>query len=270
MGYDGSAAAERAAQWAVAEAIGRRLPLTLCRGWKWPYPKWPGERIPEDLAARMPQRVLDGLAGRLRRSHPLLDVGTILERASSAALLASLSEHADLLVVGARRGSLGARVATGAPCPVVVVRGESSGPVVLGFGASYEAMRLAAEEAVLRQVPLKVLVAGADDLTRSQRSGWAWSELQHWRHHYAQLQADVETVGRAPKAALLEASWQAGLIVVGSSGPISRTLVRHAACPVAIVGRVRTEVLPDQDQRPWAGRPAAGVMEPTHQRRRAS
>ncbi|GGO66748.1 universal stress protein [Nonomuraea cavernae] len=274
IGVDRSPSSRRALRWAAAEAEARKLPLTVCHAWEWPYHEWPGEVVPLELARRPAARLLDLAAAWARRHHPGVPVNTVLERGAAAALLIDLSRTADLVVVGSRgyrglagllAGSVSTQVATRVACPVIVVRGQVDPAldVVVGFDGSPAAMgalRFAAHQAHLREVGLRVVVARRD---RGEEAGQedqlaraddrARDELVLLKRDHPGLEAEVELVNEPAREALTAAAEKASLLVVGPRGlagsrgvggvrglllgSISQAMIQHAPCPVAVVHR---------------------------------
>jgi nucleotide-binding universal stress UspA family protein len=131
VGIDGSEPAERALDWAVAEASRRDAPLHLVTSWM--FPMAPGYAF----TATVPQvheaarEVCEQAADDARRRAPQLHVSTEIVQQSPGPALVAASKDADLLVVGNRglggfeglvMGSVSQYCARHARCSVVVVR----------------------------------------------------------------------------------------------------------------------------------------------------
>ncbi|MEU5266595.1 universal stress protein [Amycolatopsis sp. NPDC021455] len=190
------------------------------------------------------------------------------------------SRHARMLVVGRTGtgaftgmllGGTAATVASHAHCPVAVVRGRhdstpvpAAGPVVVGVDGSpnsEQAIAVAFEEASLRGVPL-VAVHAWNDVTYEDTRGTAriltqpesleegenrllTERLAGWPEKYPDVEVRRVLVRDRPRHALLEASAEAQLVVVGSHGrggftgmllgSTSQALIQHAQCPVLVV-----------------------------------
>ncbi len=172
------------------------------------------------------------------------------------------SRMTDLLI-----GSVSAWISRHAPCPVVVVRPASperaQQRIVVGAdgtAVSAAALEFAFAQASLRALPLTVAhcfsepFAGGYGLTGlpdedleglpSERLAVAES-VAGLKEKYVDVEVDVQ-LGRGPATAYLtRASEDASLVVVGSrrrtgvasvvSRSVSRTVVEHAACTVAVV-----------------------------------
>ncbi|MEU8250628.1 universal stress protein [Nonomuraea sp. NPDC048916] len=268
VGVDGSASGRQALRWAAAEAEARKLPLTVCHAWEWPYHEWPGEIVPLELARRPATRLLERTAAWARRHHAGVPVNTVIDRGSPAALMIDLSRTARLVVVGTRgygglsglvAGSVSTHVATRAACPVIVVRGhvDPARGVAVGFDgspAAKAALHFAAQEAHLREVGLRVIIAHRDhgeeagmEELRVRAEGQAWNELLPLKRAWPGLEVEVELVNEPARGALLAAADKASLLVVGPRGlgevrglllgSITQAVIHHAPCPVAVVHR---------------------------------
>ncbi|HET9731398.1 MAG TPA: universal stress protein [Acidimicrobiales bacterium] len=182
-------------------------------------------------------------------------------------VLAERSGSAAMVVIGARGGggfpglrlgSVAQRVLSHSRCPVVVVRRwpipESAGaaaPVVVGLDpwwdfspAGAEMLAFAWEEARLRGVPLRALVA-QPDTARSAGSPDEPTRIKELAVLAGLPLGEVEPVVAAGHAAhaLFEASQEAALVVVGPGrstagglqpGSVGRQLVDRAGCPVVV------------------------------------
>ncbi|MFC7549041.1 universal stress protein [Plantactinospora sp. GCM10030261] len=176
-------------------------------------------------------------------------------------------------------GSVSTQVATHAHCPVLVVRPIDeplpvTGPVVVGVDGSDSgraAVDYAADEAVRRSTGLVLLHAWSTQWAAPVATGaapgmgWPPERFDDFEQAYQEAATQLldEAVGavrarhpdlaveRRPtraisvEQALIEASGQASLLVVGSRGlggftglllgSVSRTAVHHAHCPVLVV-----------------------------------
>ncbi|HEV7196540.1 MAG TPA: universal stress protein, partial [Pedococcus sp.] len=193
--------------------------------------------------------------------------------ASSEASLLVVGHRGHGVFVSAVLGSVSAAVVQCAHCPVVVVRGslEASAaqrPVTVGVDGTPEseaALLFAAQRAARDEVPLRIVCAW---LTLTQTgwefANWQGDAIEEWarglsasathaadaalakvRARWPELQVDTRIVEAAPPLALEDASSDSRLVVVGSHGTsalgrlvlgsVSRTILHHAACPVAVV-----------------------------------
>ncbi|WIM92941.1 universal stress protein [Actinoplanes oblitus] len=257
IGYDGSPAAEAALTWALDEAdrTGMRAELVYADE----YPAWaPAASMVPSPALRPSDyrvRVIGGMLRRAvtesRQTHPMVPVTATAVTALASTALAERSEHAGLIVLGTRGhaalagllGSVGAAVGAHAHCPVVVVHDgtappASTAPVVAGLDHSSLApavLRFAAEQAADRDVALRVLGSRPE----------ADAAVAGIRDDFPGLAIRTEAVHGEPGQALVAAGKTAQLLVIGSRGhgavrglllgAVSRHLLRHATCPIAIV-----------------------------------
>ena len=181
VGVDGSDQSVSAARWAQREAGLRGEPLTLVTAYSipayWGYGADAGGAVLDDSRLREGvQALLEEVAGKLDADgvRPELRV----EIGDAAGVLVELSAEASLLVSGARGrggfmgrllGSVAAALPGHAHCPVAIIpagveasRAGDRTAVVVGVDGSEQgraAALEAAEEARLRQAPLKLVCA---------------------------------------------------------------------------------------------------------------
>ncbi|BBG01346.1 MULTISPECIES: universal stress protein [Pseudonocardia] len=205
------------------------------------------------------------LAPDLTVTHDLL-VGSpkraLLDEAGAAALLV-LGSRGRGGFVGLLTGSVSMALPAAAPCPVVVVRGAGvpDGPVVVGVDGSPEgalALRYAVESAARlgtsvlavrawshdRIDPYVLELVRSDGVEDDERRQLEKSVLPA-RQARPDVPIETELVRGHPAQALLEAGQRAQLLVVGSRGnggvtgmllgSISRSVLHHAHCPVAVL-----------------------------------
>nr|SBO97498.1 Universal stress protein family [Nonomuraea gerenzanensis] len=258
MGVDDSEDSLRAVEWAAAEAGRRRRPLLIVHAFIWPLmnvPLGPAPGAPPEGGLRhAAERILETARDRARMVAPEVGITTELPEGEAFAVLLRHSRQAELLVVGSRGlgevgglllGSVGAKLGAEAACPVVVVRGSArpDGPVVAGIGDPGESeavLDFACAHAARTADPL-MLAHVAD------RGGppLAEPELARWQERFPTVTIDQESLTGRPGKALTDAAARASLLVVGSHhrhefsallhGSVSRNVLHHAACPVAIV-----------------------------------
>jgi nucleotide-binding universal stress UspA family protein len=219
-----------------------------------------------------------------RHGYPSVDVSVALVAGSPAGALVDESAHAGLVVVGSRGlggfaglmlGSVGTQLAAHCKAPLVVMRPPEEGgslgvgpphrPVVVGIDGvpdSNAALAFALEQAAARGVALHALYAwwtvsnlrkGPMDM-RQYDAVDAENEARRmlseatagWGEAYPDVDVTLVPVHSLnPTLALLEASEEAGLLVVSRHGgnALTRLLlgsvgdaaVRDALCPVAVV-----------------------------------
>ncbi|GAA4607358.1 nucleotide-binding universal stress UspA family protein [Actinoplanes octamycinicus] len=260
VGVDGSPESLRVVRDAAEEAARRRWNLRIMHV----------VDVPAEPGA--PERIVTRAAEQARRSAPRVSLDTAVVIGDPARVLVDGSRIADLLVVGEPAGrirpggSVPARVAATAGCPILVLRGHShaGGPVVAGVDGSprgQPTLRLAAAEADRRGVELVALhawrepdatplgdTAPLSHLTRP-------AEIEHRRlladavagiaEEYPQVSLRRDARRGSARRLLLACSRVAELVVVGRRGryridaleptSVSRHLVERSACPVLVV-----------------------------------
>jgi nucleotide-binding universal stress UspA family protein len=269
VGYDGSPDSEQALLWAAREARWRGNVLTVCHA----YAPGQAETASGDGRAsdHVPPAGNQNLARGLRFAQELMAPGQVrpLQAAGPAAhVLCEHSADASMVVVGQRGrgglpgsllGSTGQQVCAHAHGRAVVVRGHwrpaagyVPGPVVVGAdgsAGSRAAIAFAAEEAMLREVPLLAVCALADSpgsLGGAGRMQEAFDrDMARLEKEYPELTALRQVTFGQPRTALLDASSGAQLLVVGSRGrgglkgmllgSVSQAMLHHARCPVGVV-----------------------------------
>jgi nucleotide-binding universal stress UspA family protein len=266
VGFDGSAHAMQALDWALDEAELRRSPLILCHAWQWPYGA--SDELGRRSLRMAANHVLEHGVECARYRTGGVQVASTLCEGPAVRRLAEMSTTAELLIVGSRGlgdfarlavGSVGEQVAAHASCPVVVIRGagplprpETPRPLAVGVVDSpggRAALGFAAREALLRGLPLHVLHAcGEPGLTRAlgPSAASAGDRLNRlvdlWRDRHPDLDLRPCLIEEHARTALLTAAEGAGLLVLGRSrhhrsrlGSIGRWMLHHVACPVAVV-----------------------------------
>ncbi|WP_432989325.1 universal stress protein [Dactylosporangium sp. CA-233914] len=171
---------------------------------------------------------------------------------------------------GLLAGSVGVELAAHAACPVVIVRhtvrpaGPEVGRVLVGIDGSHDAERalqFAFEQASFRRVGLTAVLAylrpeptGPNDILplicdqeglRDDERRALVESVAGWAEKYPDVDLRTAVVRGRPAAVLTELSAGAELLVVGSRGrggfaglllgSVSRAVIHHAACPVAVV-----------------------------------
>lgn len=278
VGYDGSAGAETALRWAQEEAARRSAPVRLVY-----VNEWASSAILVPVAAGWPEMTvrreavaaIDEVVARARSARPDVTLNGAVVDGTAVSTLRKLSEQARLLVLGSRglggftgllAGSVAIGTATHAHCPVVVVRGcaPAQQPVIVGVDDSVDsdrALGFAFDHAATRGVDLVVvrawqpppvpwrsdvrpLIYDVAELEAADRR-LARQALIPWREKYPQVEPHVRLLPGTAAPALVEASVEAQLVVVGARGrggfrglllgSAARQLLHHAHCPVAVV-----------------------------------
>lgn len=281
IGYDGSSPSVEALAWAVDEAAARGTHLTVLHaadiGGELLGEAWVAVR---DAAREKLATVVDELSRGRGAEVAALDVRAALSLDGPAETLVAASADADLVVVGNRGrgrvssallGSVAFSVTAGAACPAVVVRGQvgrragPDHPVVLGVYGGHDpgpAVAFAAATAVRHGADLVVVVAceGPETLTWGDEAFFA-EDLLALAGATAARSVDAAVaaarttapgllvrsriVGAGAADALVQASDEAGLVVVGGHGhgrvaglvlrPTGHRVIHEATCPVAVV-----------------------------------
>jgi nucleotide-binding universal stress UspA family protein len=274
VGVDDSAHSIGALRWAADEAARRNVCLRVVHAVTSDDP---------DLHAGG-QRLVDEAAAMARTWQPALEVTGFVYSGTPTAELCAESAHAELVVVGSRGrggiaglllGSVSAQVAAHADSPVLVVHNGqswagpgatlvSSRPVMVGVDGSPDAELAAGaafDEAASRGVDLvavrawqpprppwrsdiRPLILDVDELETAERYLLA-EAIKPWRSKYPQVTVHLRLMPGTPGAALVKASGDAQLAVVGSRGrdgfaglrvgSASQQLLHHAHCTVLVV-----------------------------------
>ncbi|WP_239154960.1 universal stress protein [Amycolatopsis sp. FDAARGOS 1241] len=266
-GVDESEAALVAVRWAAEEATRRGCVLQLFHAG---LSDTAGLTGPE--RSREAPRLLERAHRWIRRAAQVAEEAApgvrteyLVRLGLAADLLVELSADADLIVLGshglgglhgAAIGSVALRVAAGAHCPVVVVRGRAKpgGPVLTGVDRDDGALEFAFEAALDRGVPVVAVHAWHEGLLDAPEIVEAEAQCEEEELHrrvealsgkYPEVRARSCAVrDRSPARALLRFDG-AQLVVIGSRGrgPITgalfgstgNRLLAESACPVAVV-----------------------------------
>ncbi|WP_089153888.1 universal stress protein [Micromonospora sp. NBS 11-29] len=251
VGYDGSADATVALNWALDEAGRSGRPVRLAYVFEWlTVAGWIGPGVapgiwPDENARRQVEELVRKAAADAAADRPGLTVHGEVFDGPPALVLQERSAEAGMLVLGSRghggfggllTGSTAVSVTAHAHCPVVVVRDgqvATSGPVVLGSDGSPSALRalgFAVERAAQRDVPLRVLRVWEPpgdrwtppdfdpEATAATELAAAEAELAPWRETFPDVPVEITAVPGSAASLLVEASRAAQLVVVGSRG----------------------------------------------------
>ncbi|WP_435158008.1 universal stress protein [Amycolatopsis sacchari] len=232
VGVDRSGAARFAVRW--AEDVARRHRAPLRRVHAGPVPVGPGVGVVD--GAPLPVLLAEA------RSARMLVVGPTGE-------------------VPGMPGSLPARLAAYADCPVAIARQGGDGPVVAGIDGgplSDAVLDAAFDEAASRGAPLVAVHAWSDaeiEGAPDRYLGWEpvaeaerrvlGENLAAWQEKYADVPLHRVAVRNRPRHLLLEWSARAQLVVVGSRGrggfpgmalgSVAHALVQHGHGPVLVI-----------------------------------
>ncbi|MEV3907082.1 universal stress protein [Streptomyces canus] len=266
VGVDGSLVAVRALDRAAEEAVRRGAAL----------------RIVYAVADRDEAGpVLASAASRVHERHPGLPVEARAVEGGAVRELARESGGAALTVVGTRgfggvsgllAGSVSRRLVAHVHGPLLVARGDhprdEGREVLLGLesGADEAAAAYAFQEASRRGARLRVVhcathrhatpeLASPVAATSPGRQRQAQSDraeeavpcfgIARLREEYPGVEVDSRTVRTGPAHALLAATREAGVVVIGTHrraglpgpplGPVGHVLLHHSHCPVVLV-----------------------------------
>ncbi|WP_193776713.1 universal stress protein [Streptomyces sp. E2N166] len=254
VGVDGSDSSLLAIDWAVDEALRRRLPLRLVYASLWE--RYEGV-LPTVTRGRSSERVMaENIVGtaaeRVRRYDADLEVSTDTVPAEAVSALLAEGMHATAVVTGSRGrgelkgallGSVSLAVAARSDCPVIVIRGDkpalsgSHERVLLGAGdpdTSREAVRFAFQEAETRDCELDVVRTWRCPEYESTDAGGRGADSGHQHEERASALIDTliaEEVASHPAVRLRR---------VTIEGPARKVLVaRSAAADLVVVGARR-------------------------------
>ncbi|MEN3534298.1 universal stress protein [Microbispora sp. ZYX-F-249] len=274
VGTDGSPAATAAVRWAADDAARRGCPLrfvSVVDHWAYGIPKFPVSG--GDPLTSHAERALSAAEAVARERQPDVKISTEIIEGIPARVLRDKAGEAVEIVLGSRGlggfagivvGSVSTHVAGHAPCPVVVVRPGWSGgrgEIVVGVDDSPEcepALAYAFEQArahgdALRAVhawqlpahPLAPEITYDVEEVREAHRRVIREKPADPRGRCPEVPVREELVYGHPVDALVQAARGAGLLVVGSRGrgalgsamlgSVSRGVLHHAECPVAVV-----------------------------------
>lgn len=272
VGVDDRPSSLAAAAWAGREAVVRRAPVRIVHA----VPRFvvdvPVAPPGADEAAKA---LLAEAALRARAGQPRVEVATEVADGAAEDVLCERAADARLLVVGSRRraplaglllGSVSMHVVTHAPCPVVVV-GEHGrarhGRIVVGVSGEpgqEPVLEFAFAEAAARGCGLLAVHAWSHPASRApgdmlplvydvdevggEEARLLAEALGGRRERFCDVPVEERCVRRNASGALVDASAEADLVVVGvrgggltgyALGSTAHAVLRHAHCPVAVV-----------------------------------
>ncbi|MFT3875278.1 MAG: universal stress protein [Propioniciclava sp.] len=283
VGTDLSGRATIAVEWAADRAVERGKDLVILTALpEVPIPHR-NSLYGAMAAGDWPSRLHDEARHNLKKlrdtivaKHPGLNIEARIEEAMGSYALAQASKTAELVVIGARGqtaplraralGGTALAVIAHAHGPVAVIHDQAlgipGGPVIVGMDDSPEsegAFRYAATEALARGVRLHAV--HAVDLTTwtlglaeagidiaavvAGIKGHMSDLIDNYASEYPGLEYHLEVKPDRPASALITASGEASLVVVGARGlggfaglllgSTSRAVVRETLCPVIVV-----------------------------------
>jgi nucleotide-binding universal stress UspA family protein len=264
---DGSEESLRAVDWAAREAVLRGAPLRIVSAAAL-FPRMMGRHdgphveTVTDVLSENRDRALATAAARAAKISPDLLVDTDHLAGAPAQAVTESGSGALMLVVGSRGagaftalilGSVSRYAATHAPCPLEVVRDETTaahGQVAVGIGdldTNPAALSFAFEEATLRQASLLAVhawdtppVTGAEAL-QEQLTARLAALLDDWRAKYPDVPVTQDVGWGHPGRALADLSARADLVVIGrrpgahGPGTVIHAVLNHAHGAVVTV-----------------------------------
>ena len=277
VGVDGSEQSLLAVEWAAQEARRHSSPLRIVSAPDVMPRMHAYHASPAEIAAALRGVAARALAAAITRCDevaPGLPVDTCLLSGPPAVAVAETGSDASMLVVGARGaggfaammlGSVSRYVAAWAPCPVAVVREESSAvhrEVAVGVRDPEDAtgaLAFAFEEAALRGADLVAvhtwywLPSGQAGALRPADPGRFAAEatrqlaaaLKDWQDKYPDVRVSRDVIRGHPARVLASLSARTDLVVLGRHGhpagpgpgigSIQHAVLDHAHGPVAVV-----------------------------------
>ncbi|MGX1160782.1 nucleotide-binding universal stress UspA family protein [Arthrobacter sp. SLBN-100] len=269
-GYDGSAEAAVAVRWAAQHARRRGLVLHVVHCSIWPLLTrhlGPVPGVSESGLERSAESVLEEGLEQAKASAPGLQVECTLLHGLPAQHLVQIAARQEMLVVGSRGlggflglvvGSVSLELAATASCPVAVIRSDlhPDGPVVVAVDESGSPAPLrdactmaSAARASLVVVHVRHIPAGYRRFGDNAEAAAAAGEVvraavESARVHAPAVQVEgmLLTDSSVPHA-LLEASRDAAMLVVGSKGrglvketigSTAHAVLHHAHGPVLV------------------------------------
>lgn len=252
VGFDGSADAAAAVEWAACEAEARDSSLRVLTCWSVPAEVdyyGIGARQAESMAAVVKT------AQQRHRGLVICSAATPLDPRDA---LISEAADADLLVLGSPEvggakklllGSVARTAARRSPCPVVVVRGSSPQPLrnivvaLDGSSASDAALDWACGEASIHHAELRVLHAWDRGIGRAEAQRIVDEAMERCRQRTT-CSVIGEVIDGPPGITLTRAGRDADLLAIGSRGrsgfktaifgSVALWVAEHADCPVAV------------------------------------
>ncbi len=258
VAVDGSDAGTAAVAWAANAAVKRNAPLKLVTAYTMPQFMYADGMVPpQELYDELENEAMDKINNARAQVSELdenIQVSHFVAEATPIDLLLSLSDDADIIVMGSRGlgglsglvlGSVSSAVVSHASCPVVVVRKDNDvvpetkyGPVVVGVDGSdisREALAYAFREADARGATLRAVHSWADaqvqtslvglsavqsqlDAMTAQERKVLEDELAPYREKYPDVEVEEVVERDRPIQVLKENAADAQLLVLGSHG----------------------------------------------------
>ncbi|GIF13906.1 universal stress protein [Actinoplanes teichomyceticus] len=261
---DGAESGTVAVRWAAEEARRRRLPLRVVHvlDWDWGAARYDFGGGAFETARRLAATVVAVAVREARDAAPEVEVAADVLVGNPTGQLLGDTEHLGLLVLGTRGaggfaglrlGSVSQRVATNARCPVAVIREHpDTGPVVAGVDDSpnadavLETAFTAADDRGAALTVIRALGRSTAQLPDTAPADLA-QQVTRWHDKFPGVPVELRLASDGAAAALVAASHEARLVVVGSRGhglltntllgATSLQLLQHAESPILIVRR---------------------------------
>lgn len=276
LGIDDSSISDLALRWAIEHARASGATLRLVCAYPWTVVQ-PGELPLEDPQTpeldHLRVQAEELLAEARKRAVALVPDLVICSQAIEGNLVQALvseSSHASVLVLGSRGrktlgsvvlGSVGGAVTARSRCPVVVLRAPAGdqAAVIAGFDGtqgSQAALAFAYHYASRHRLPLKAVFCQAGHrlpgvsrlhppMTSEHAESWLAEALAGWQEKHPDVPTRREVIQDDPARALVTASHEHSLLVVGNHakhaltgtllGSVSQAVLHHATCPVGVV-----------------------------------
>ncbi|MBO3753201.1 universal stress protein [Streptosporangiaceae bacterium NEAU-GS5] len=275
IGYDGSDYSMQALDWAMDEAEHRHAPLLVAHAWQWPYGPGGEGPAHDSLRHAAEHVLFHGTDCARNCTSGLTVNSDLYEGSAAEQLielsrtadLVVLGSRGSRALVRTMIGSVADRVVTHAHSPVIVVRGAGSlphrpdrAPIVAAIDGRDDYLQdrvlaFAYEEASLRGLPLVAARAwrypvgawspGTSMIMPDPLGEEVLAPLtEPWRTKYPEVET-IHTLEEGPVPEVLaRLSASATLLVVGAGrssvplgriGSVTRPVLHHAACPVAVV-----------------------------------
>jgi len=265
VAIDGSRNEVHAALWAIAEALGRDVPLRLVAA-----AMTTDEQTDAEVTVRSAAAAVAATGRPVRLETHVIAGAPIpaLLEASGAAAMVCVGAVGLKQVDRNRVGSTTEALVASAHCPIAVVRGpgraadDSPGWVVVELDettASAAVLQSGVEEARLRAAPLRVLgswqlrytdvheshaVAEGNQMVRAQLD----RRLSHWKRLYPDLDVRPVAIHGSALTYLSKHAAEIQLVVVGAAntigvgellGPMGLTALQDTNCSILVVDRQR-------------------------------
>lgn len=270
VGIDGSDSANRALDWATAQAVLEHRPLCLVHGLGPAGTAWAGQvgldhQVLLDALRQDGSAILEAARQHVLAKASDVDVHEVLHISDPREVLLELSADASMVVLGSRGrgsirslllGSVGVAVSKHARCPVVVLRPAHRGAVrngvlvgVDGTEMSRDVLEFAYRVAAGRDLPLTILHSygygavlvegipqglGADPELEEQQVLLA-ETVAGMAEKFPEVRARTELAHGPAADCLVRGSERMDLVVVGAHAGGLRTRVTRGSVAASVV-----------------------------------